>query len=196
LQPDLNPVSFDRPLVVCGLREVMSKKIKDMLVADLRQRIGAHKDILVVDYSKLDGKTENNLRLKLRKQKITMLGVKNSLARRALGELGLSGLAPFLDGPSTLVFGGPDIVALSREIAKWAKDIEALHVKGGIVEGNSIGPEQFVALSKSPSREELLSKIVGLILAPGAQLAGALLGAGGTVCGQVKSIAEKEPAAT
>jgi len=171
----------------------MSKKIKDMLVAELRERIGAHKDILVVDYSKLDGKTGNNLRLKLHKQKITMLGVKNSLARKALGELGLSGLDTFLSGPSTLVFGGPDIVALSKEIAKWAKDLEALEVKGGIVEGNSIGPAQFVALSKSPSREELLGKIVGLILAPGAQLAAALLGTGGTICGQVKSIAEKEP---
>jgi large subunit ribosomal protein L10 len=86
-------------------------------------------------------------------------------------------------------------VALSKEIAKWAKDLEALTVKGGIVEGNSIGPAQFVALSKSPSREELLGKIAGLILAPGAQLAAALLGTGGTLCGQVKSIAEKEPEA-
>jgi len=171
----------------------MSKKIKDMLVAELRERIGAHKDILVVDYSKLDGKTENSLRLKLHKQKITMLGVKNSLARKALGELGLSGLDPFLNGPSTLVFGGPDIVALSKEIAKWVKDLEPLTIKGGVVEGNSIGPAQFDALSKSPSREELLGKIVGLILAPGAQLSAALLGAGGTVCGQVKSISEKEP---
>ena len=171
----------------------MSKKIKDMLVAELRERIGAHKDILVVDYSKLDGKTENNLRLKLRKQKITLLGVKNSLARKALGELGLSALDPFLSGPSTLAFGGPDIVALSKEIAKWAKDLEPLKIKGGIVEGNSISPAQVDALSKSPSREELLSKVVGLMLAPGAQLAAALLGAGGTICGQVKSIADKEP---
>jgi large subunit ribosomal protein L10 len=173
----------------------MSKKIKDMLSADLRERLGNHKDILVVDYSKLDGKTGNNLRLKLRKQKITLLGVKNSLARRVLGELGLSGLEPFLTGPSTLVFGGPDIVALSKEITKWAKDLEPLQIKGGIVEGNSIGPEGVTALSKSPSREELLAKVVGLILAPGAQLAAALLGTGGTICGQVKSIAEKEPAA-
>ena len=173
----------------------MSKKIKDMLVADLRERIGAHKDILVIDYSKLDGKTENNLRLKLHKKKITMLGVKNSLARKALGELGLGGLEPFLSGPSTLVFGGPDIVALSKEIARWAKDIETLQIKGGIVEGNSIGPEGVTALSKSPSREELLGKVVSLILAPGAKLAAALLGTGGTICGQVKSIAEKEPAA-
>jgi len=169
----------------------MSKKIKEMLAADLRERIGQHRDILVVDYSKLDGVTANNMRLKLHKQKITLLGVKNSLARRALGELGLDALAPYLSGPSTLVFGGPDIVALSKEIAKWAKDLESLQIKGGLVEGNSIGPEGVQALSKSPSREELLGKVVALCLAPGARLAGALLAAGGTVCGQVKSIAEK-----
>lgn len=171
----------------------MSKKMKEMLTADLRERIGEHRDILVVDYSKLDGVTANNLRIKLHKQKITMLGVKNSLARRALGELGLNALETYLAGPSTLVFGGPDIVALSKEIAKWAKDIEALQIKGGVVEGNAIGPEGVQALSKSPSREELLGQVVALCLAPGAQLAAALLGAGGTVCGQVKSIAEKEP---
>src|SRR5712675_1686684 len=171
----------------------MSKRIKDMLVVELRQRLGQHRDILVVDYSKLDGVTLNNLRLKLRKQNIRMLGVKNSLARKALGELGLGGLDPYLAGPSTLVFGGPDIVALSKEIAKWAKDLEPLTIKGGIVEGKSIGPAEVDALAKSPSREELLGKIAGMILAPGAQLAAALLGAGGTICGQVKSIAEKEP---
>ncbi len=173
----------------------MSKKIKEMLVAELRERIGAHRDILVVDYSKLDGVTENNLRLKLHKQNIRMLGVKNSLARKALGELGLAGLEPYLAGPSTLVFGGPDIVALSKEITKWAKDLEPLQIKGGVVEGNSINPAQVDALSKSPSREELLGKVVTLMLSPGAQLAGALLGSGGQLAGQVKSIADKEPAA-
>jgi len=171
----------------------MSKRIKDMLVVELRQRLGEHRDILVVDYSKLDGVTLNNLRLKLRKQNIRMLGVKNSLARKVLGELGLGGLDPYLAGPSTLVFGGPDIVALSKEITKWAKDLEPLQIKGGVVEGNSIGPAQVDALSKSPSREELLGKIVTLMLSPGAKLCGALLGAGGTVCGQIKSIADKEP---
>src|SRR4029077_3941492 len=173
----------------------MSKRIKEMLVVELRQRLGEHRDILVVDYSKLDGVTLNNLRLKLRKQNIRMLGVKNSLARKALGELGLAGLDPYLSGPSTLVFGGPDIVALSKEIAKWAKDLEPLQIKGGIVEGNSIGPAQVDALSKSASREELLGKVVTLMLSPGARLAGALLGPGGTVAGQIKSIADKEPAA-
>jgi large subunit ribosomal protein L10 len=171
----------------------MSKKIKDLLVTALRERIGEHRDILVVDYSKLDGITANNMRLKLRKQDIRVLGVKNALARKALGELGLKGLDPYLSGPSALVFGGPDIVALSKEIAKWAKNVEALQIKGGVVEGNSIDKAGVDALSKSPSREELLGKIVGLMLSPGANLAAALLGAGGTLGGQIKQIAEKEP---
>jgi large subunit ribosomal protein L10 len=173
----------------------MSKRIKNMLVDDLRQRLGETRDLLVVDYSRLDGVTETNMRLKLRKQNIRMLGVKNSLARKVLEDLGLAGLAPYLSGPSTLVFGGPDIVALSKEIAKWAKDLEPLQIKGGIVDGTAMNPAEVDALSKSPSREELLGKIVMLALSPGAQLAGALLGSGGVVAGQVKSIAEKEPEA-
>ncbi|HLJ10647.1 MAG TPA: 50S ribosomal protein L10 [Planctomycetaceae bacterium] len=170
----------------------MSKKIKDMLVGALRERIGEHRDILVVDYSKLDGVTANNLRLKLRKQKITMLGVKNALASKALSELGLAALEPYLSGPSTLVFGGPDIVALSKEITKWAKDIEVLKIKGGVLEGKSIDSAQVTALSKSPSREELLGIVAAMCLGPGGRVAGALLGAGGTVCGQIKSMADKE----
>jgi large subunit ribosomal protein L10 len=171
----------------------MSKKIKDMLVADLRQRLGDCRDMLVVDYSRLDGVTENTLRIKLRKQNIRMLGVKNSLARKVLGDLGLGELDTFLSGPSTLVYGGADIVALSKEISKWAKDLEPLSIKGGIVDGSAVDAAQVDVLSKSPSREELLGKIVMLALSPGRQLAAALLGAGGTVSGQVKSLADKEP---
>jgi hypothetical protein len=50
----------------------MSKAIKEMVAADLRERLGKNRDILVVDNSKLDGVTANNLRLKLRKSNIRM----------------------------------------------------------------------------------------------------------------------------
>lgn len=169
----------------------MSKRIKEMLVADLRGRLGDHRDFIVVDSSRLDGVTGNSLRLKLRKQNIRVLGVKNSLARKALGEMGLAGLEAYLAGPSSLIYGGPDIVALSKEIAKWAKDLEPLQIKGGMIDGVPLSPAEVDSLSKSPSREELLGKIVMLMLSPGAQLAAALVGTGGVLSGQMKSLGDK-----
>lgn len=170
----------------------MSKVVKNMLIADVEKRLGEAKDLLVVDSSKLDAVSTNRLRLALREKNISAYTVRNALARQALHKLGISSLDPILEGPSTLVWGGEDIVALSKEIAKWAKDIAALEIKGGTVEGTTLDAAGVDALSKSPSREELIGKIAGLILSPGAQLAGALLGPGGRLCGQFKAMAEKE----
>jgi len=173
----------------------MSKRIKSMVLDGLRERIGQTRDFLVVDLSALPGPTANTLRVKLLKRNIRMLGVKNTLAVKVLKDLGLGEVAPFLSGPSTLVFGGTDVVALSKEITKTAKDHDKVKVKGGVVEGRGLDPAGVDALSKSPSREELLSKIAGLILAPGANLA-ALIGApGANLAGLVKSVAEKEESA-
>ena len=161
----------------------------------IRDRIGGPRDLLVVDSSRLDAVETNRWRLALREKEITALTVQNTLARRALSEIGIDGAAPLLQGPSTLIWGGEDIVALSKEIAKWAKDLEPLEIRGGVVEGTTLTADDVDVLSKSPGREELIGQIVGLALSPGAQLVGALLGTGGTVAGQVKSIADKEESA-
>src|SRR5579872_6479038 len=113
----------------------MSKQVKEMLVDELQKRLGNSRDMLVVDASRVDALTTNKMRLKLRAQGIHVLAVKNTLAVKALGELGVKSLTPFLNGPSALVWGGADIVALSKEIAKWAKDLNTLEIKGGTLDG-------------------------------------------------------------
>ena len=170
----------------------MSKVVKDMLVSDIEQRVGETRDLLVVDSSRIDAITVNRFRIAIREKQISALTVQNSLARRALNNLGISTLDGLLQGPCTLIWGGEDIVALSKEIAKWAKEIEPLEIKGGTVEGTTLDADAVNRLAKSPGREELISIIAGLILSPGAQLAGALLGPGGTLCGQFKAMADKE----
>ena len=100
-----------------------------------------------------------------------------------------------LSGPSTLVWGGEDgedIVALSKTITKWAKDIGDLSIKGGSVEGTAVTADQVEALSKSPGRLELLSIISGQLLSLGAQISGALLGAGAKLASQIEKIGERE----
>ncbi len=170
----------------------MSKRIKEMLVAELQQRLGETDEMLVVDSSRLDAINDNRFRLALREKGICILTVKNSMAMRALHSCDVTALDPILEGPSSLVFGGEDIVALSKEVASWVKDFggELLEVKGGVLEGTTLTAGDVVELSKSPSREELIGQIVGLLLSPGASIAGSLLGPGGLVAGAIEAMGD------
>lgn len=172
----------------------MSRFIKDHIITELEDQLRDLGEVLVVDVSKLTGNDANRLRVELGQQNIETMGVKNSLARLACSRVGLEALNPILEGPSTLVWGGEDVVALSKQITAWAKEISALEIKGAAVEGQTLDAEGVERLSKSPGRPELLSKIAGLILSPAGNLAGALLGPGGTVAGQIKSHSEGEAA--
>jgi large subunit ribosomal protein L10 len=179
----------------------MSKRIKEMLVTELQQRLGETDEMLVVDSSRLDAISDNRFRLALREKDICVLTVKNSMAMRALHSRDVTALDPILAGPSSLVFGGEDIVSLSKEIASWVKEIggELLEIKGGMLEGTTLTASDVDELSKSPSREELIGQIVGLLLSPGASIAGSLLGPGGLVAGAIEAMgdgdAEAESAA-
>ena len=170
----------------------MSRQIKDMLIEEIQSRIGDVRDMLVVDCSEMDAVSANKWRLSLRDANISVLTVKNSIARSALDRLGVEGLGDVLAGPSSLVWGGDDVVALSKEITKWAKDVEGLKIKGATVEGQGLDASGVEALSKSPGRAELIGQLAGLMLAPGRQLAGALQGPGGQLAGCLKAIADGE----
>ena len=163
-----------------------------MVIAEIRNRIGEPSDMLVIDSSRLDAISTNRFRLAIRENNFSAVTVKNSLAKKALNEAGVTALDSILQGPSTLVWGGEDIVALSKEISKWAKELDGLEIKGGTTEGAPLSAEEVDTLSKSPSREELIGQIMGLALSPGARLAAALLGPGGKIAGQVKTLADKE----
>jgi large subunit ribosomal protein L10 len=171
----------------------MGREVKDMVITDIQARIGDVRDFIVVDCSKVDAITANRWRNSLRKERITALTVKNSVAANALKRKGIDGLGAVLSGPSTLVWGGEDVVALSRSMAKWAKEIKELVIKGASVEGESLDAAAVDALSKSSGRLETIGEIAGLMVAPGRQLAGCLQGPGGRLAGQLKTLADKEP---
>lgn len=170
----------------------MSKPVKEMIIRDIRAGLGDRKDLLVVDVSQMTAFSQNQLRLDLAKKGYTLLGVKNSLARLALKESGFHAVDAILDGPSTLIWGGEDVVGLSREIAEWAKKIEKMSIKGGVVDGQGVDSAAVESISKGPSRLELIGQIAGLVLSPGARLAGALLGPGGKISGAVKAMSEEK----
>lgn len=168
----------------------MSKIVKRMVMDELLSRIGDVREFLVVDSSKLDAIATNELRIEWQKRSISALSVKNALARRALSEVGVESMDDVLRGPSTLVWGGEDIVALSKEIAKWAKQLSKLQIKGGTAEGQALSSSDVDALSKSPGRLELIGQISSAALSGGANIAGALLGPGAKIASQLETICD------
>ena len=96
---------------------------------------------------------------------------KNTMMKRAFEGTEFAGLEEYLEGPSALVVSKDDATAPARIICKFAKTAEALEVKAGVVEGNVYDAAGINELSKVPSREELLSKLLGSLQSPITNLA-------------------------
>jgi large subunit ribosomal protein L10 len=95
---------------------------------------------------------------------------KNTFARRALKETAYDQLEALLEGPTGLVFGYADPVAVAKVLVKFAEENEKLSIKGGILGERVLQPAAVTALATLPSREVLLAQLLGLLQAPAAQL--------------------------
>jgi large subunit ribosomal protein L10 len=93
------------------------------------------------------------------------------MMKRAFEGTDLEGLAPYLEGPSAMAVSKDDATAAARIICKFAKTADKLEVKAGVVEGKVYDMAGVQALSAIPSREELLSKLLGSIQSPIANFA-------------------------
>ena len=169
----------------------MSKYVKELMMDQLRSDLGETRSVLIVDLKGVDGVTENKLRLDLRKKKIHVRTLKNTLARRVFGEMGLSGLDKFLNGPSIAIWGGDGIAELTKEISDQVKKLKKPEIKGGAVDGVIIGPSQFDDITKLPSRETLIARVVGLALAPAQRVVSLANAPAAGLAAQLQTLAEK-----
>jgi len=106
------------------------------------------------------------LKKKLKKHNAEFKVVKNTLFERAMDAKTFEPLKAHLEGPTGIVLGFDDPVGPVKVLAKFISDNEKPSIKAGIFEGKLSTPEEFVAISKLPSREELLSKVVGGMQSP------------------------------
>lgn len=175
----------------------MSKYVKELLMDQLRSDLDGSRSLLILDLKGLDGVAENQLRLDLRKKQIRVRALKNSLARRVFDDVGLGGLAPYLEGPSVAVWGGDGVAELAKEIYAHVKKLKKPVIKGGIVDGTVIGPAQVEDITKLPSREALIARVVALALAPAQRVVSLANAPVSGLMGQLKAMSEpaaEEPA--
>jgi len=171
----------------------MSKYLKNLISEDLRGRFQGVGDALLVNMVGLNANANNRLRTELGRKSIQVMVVKNSLAARAMEGTPLGAMFEGLTGTSAICWGGEDIVSLAREVMRLAKDdqYDAFRARGGVMDGEQLTPEKVEEVSKWPSREEMLGRLVAQILGPGARLAAQLLGPGGRLAGQIARMAEE-----
>ena len=158
---------------------IRTKAQKQELVTALAGRLRRSPTVYVTDFTGLDVAKLTQLRRRLRQAGTEFVVVKNTLARRALGDVqvpGLGGLEQHLAGPTGLVLAGADPVAAAKVLADFAREFEKPAIKVGLVDGRAVTPEQVKRLASLPTKLELLAQLGGALQAPMAGLVGALNG--------------------
>lgn len=170
----------------------MSKAVKELLMRDYESLLEGVDEALVVSVRGIASGPTNRLRLGLAKKNIKITVVRNSLARKALANTKLAALSELFVGPSALAYGAESVVDVARELVEWAKKTENLELKGAILDGEVFAGKAGVeALSKYPTREEAIGKVVTLVLSPAGKLVSQIKGPGSRIVGVLKTIEER-----
>ena len=146
-------------------------ELKQPIVQAIADDIKDAQSVVIVDYRGLTVAQDTELRKQLREAGVIYKVCKNTMMKRAFEGTDFAGLEEYLEGPSAMVVSKDDATAPARIICKFAKTAEALEVKAGVVEGTVYDAAGITELSKIPSREELLSKLLGSLQSPITNLA-------------------------
>ena len=143
----------------------MSKnfEIKQQAVVDITAKFREAKSVVVVNYSGLTVEQVTALRAQCRAAKVDYCVLKNTLARRALDDLQITGLDEVLNGPSAFAFGMDDVIAPAKIISEFIEKskTEVIKVKAGLLGSEIITAAKVAELAKVPSREVLLARLLG-----------------------------------
>ena len=146
-------------------------EIKQPIVEEISEAIKDAQSVVLVDYRGLTVAQDTQLRKELREAGVVYKVYKNTMMNFAFKGTDFEALAPFLEGPSAAAISKTDATAPARVIAKFAKTAKDLEIKAGVVEGQFYDAKGMEAIANIPSREELLSKLLGSIQSPIANFA-------------------------
>jgi large subunit ribosomal protein L10 len=154
--------------------KVDKKAEKAETVADLTSRLKNSSTAVLADYRGMTVGQMRDLRSKLRDGGIEMVVVKNTLARRAAKAAGYEPLSAELVGPIAMLFAAEDVSGPARILNDYIRTNRKMVIKGGLLEGQVIKADSVVELADLPSREVLISRLLGAMQAPLANLANVL----------------------
>ena len=141
-------------------------ELKKPVVEEISELLNGAATAVVVDYRGLTVAEDTELRKQLREAGVVYKVYKNTMINFAIKDTEFADLAQHLEGPTAIAVCKDDATAAARVLAKFSKTAEALEIKGGVVDGiyyDAVGIGQIASI---PSREVLLSKLLGSMQSP------------------------------
>lgn len=144
---------------------------KANIVSDLAEKLNRSPFILVTDYQRMKVDQFGELRNRLAPAGAEMRVVKNSFLKRAIVDSGLPDLTQNLSGQTAIVTGEKDVAPVAKILKMFAAEFKIATLKIGVVDKTVLSTQQIESLAELPSREVLLSQLLGLLLSPMSKLA-------------------------
>lgn len=156
----------------------MARPEKEAAVSEITEILKGATSVFVTDYKGLTVERITDLRTQCRKDKVSYMVVKNTLARRAAKDAGFDEMVSYLQGPSAIAYSFDDPSAPARIISEFAEKDPANkpEIKMSLFEGVFYGPERVAEIAALPSKNELLAMLVGGFNAPLQGFVGSLHG--------------------
>lgn len=150
----------------------MPTEAKQETVAELRAEIERARTLIVSEYRGLRVQEIAEIRRALRKQGVSYRVVKNRLMRIAAADAPAGeALSPLLTGPTAIAFG-TDEAATARAVIDATRPYRVVRITGGVLGNRAIGADEVTRLATLPSRDALLSAVLGAVVAPLSTTAG------------------------
>ena len=146
-------------------------ELKQPVVDEISSVINGAQSVVVVDYRGLTVEEDTALREQLREAGVSYKVYKNTLVNRAIAGTEFESLKPVLEGPSAFAVSTEDATAPARVIAEFAKKAPKLEIKAGVVEGVFYDAAGMQAIAEIPSRDVLISRLLGSMQSPITNLA-------------------------
>ena len=142
------------------------KDAKAAIVAEISEQIKDAGSIVVVDYRGLTVAQDTALRKAFREEGVTYKVYKNTFITSAIKGTEFESIGTYLEGPTAIAIGRADATAPARVLGKFVKEADKLEIKGGVVEGTLYDAKGITAIASIPSRDELISKLLGSLQSP------------------------------
>ena len=169
----------------------MNRDEKVAAVEEIASQIEASASIFAIDYRGISVPQAAELRSKLREADAEFRIVKNRLTKLAAQKAGTDSLTELLEGPTALTFVRGDVALAAKAITTLDRDWEVLDYKGGLVDGEVLEADQFLAIARLPGRDALNAQFAGVVASP---LTGLVRGLGSMISGlaiQLQAMADQ-----